>query len=137
MIKHRRAGKLERRGQQLVGLKRKFVMKSTKLVMGETSAFSCPTCGQTVFDMSAAKFTACSHLRYAGYSEAPGSPAYVADCLASVELSSCDERENLRTITAALGGRAEVFELDDESGYITLHLAFEATGRRILNEGEK
>jgi len=100
-----------------------------KFVMDEKSKLLCPQCGQTVFDMSTTKITACSHLRYAGYSEAPGTPEYIADCLASVELSTCNEQEILQAVDAALGGRADVFELDDESGYITLYLAFEATER--------
>lgn len=100
-------------------------MKSTNLVLDDTSKFWCPMCGQTVFDVSAPKITPCTHLRYAGCSEAPGMPLYVAECLKNLELSDVDEQRNVQMIDDAMGGCSDIFELDDEYGYITLYLAFE------------
>jgi len=105
--------------------------------MSEDSAFLCPQCGQTIFDVSATKIAACSHLRYAGYSEAPGNPDFIDVRLSKIRLSSCDERENVRRIKASLGERAQVFELDDEHGDTTLFLAFETTERQTGKEREK
>ena len=104
-------------------------MKNTKLVLCESSEFSCPTCGQTVFRMSAPKVSPCTHLRYAGCSEAPGMPEYVSDCLEYLELSNIDEQINVQMIDDAMNGCSEVFELDDEYGYITFYFAFAKADR--------
>lgn len=113
------------RGLWFASITRSINLVSKKILLDETSEFLCPQCGQTIFDVFAPEIMPCSHLRYAGCSEAPGAPVYIANVLKSLELSNCQEQENLRMVAAALKGHADIFELEDNYGYITLNLVFE------------
>ncbi len=94
-------------------------------IFGDEADFFCPLCGTKVVDMDKPETRACKHLRYASVSEAPGMPEYIDETLVDIELSTCNELENVAKIDKAIKGWTMRFDLGDDRGYITLYLIFE------------